>query len=172
MSCPITSKAELAKFSPEKAEELDAYLTSLPLTDDREKNRGFLIQSLHKAQEIFTYLPTEVQVHVANRLGLHLAEVYGVISFYSYFTETPVGKYKINICTGTACFVKGADKLVEEFQRYLGIKVGDTSNDGKFSLINLRCVGACSMAPVVMVNERVYGKVNTKMVPEIISDCK
>ena len=86
MSCPINSKAELAKLSPEKAEELDAYLTSLPLTDDRERNRGFLIQSLHKAQGIFTYLPSVVQIHVANRLGLHLSEVYGVISFYSYFT--------------------------------------------------------------------------------------
>jgi NADH:ubiquinone oxidoreductase subunit E len=172
MSCPITSKAELAKLSPAKAEELDAYLTSLPLTEDREKNRGFLIQSLHKAQEIFTYLPSVVQIHVANRLGLHLAEVYGVISFYSYFTDKPVGRYKINICTGTACFVKGADKLVEEFQRYLGIKLGETGIDGKFSLTGLRCVGACSMAPVVMVNDRVYGNVTTKMVPEIISDCK
>ena len=172
MSCPINSKAELAKLSPEKAEELDVYLTSLPLTDDRERNRGVLIQSLHKAQEIFTYLPSVVQVHVANRLGLHLAEVYGVISFYSYFTDKPVGRYKINICTGTACFVKGADKLVEEFQRYLGIKLGESGTDGMFSLTGLRCVGACSMAPVVMVNDRVYGNVTTKMVPEIISDCK
>ncbi len=172
MSCSITSKAELAKLSPEKTEELDAYLTSLPLTEDRERNRGFLIQSLHKAQEIFTYLPSVVQLHVANRLGLHLAEVYGVISFYSYFTDKPVGRFKINICTGTACFVKGADKLVEEFQRYLGIKLGETGIDGKFSLAGLRCVGACSMAPVVMVNDKVYGNVTSKMVPEIISDCK
>jgi len=172
MSCPITSKAELAKLSPEKTEELEGYLDSLPLTDDREKNRGFLIQSLHKAQEIFTYLPGVVQIHVANKLGLHLAEVYGVISFYSFFTDKPVGKFKINICTGTACFVKGADKLVDEFQRYLNIKMGDTSSDGKFSLNGLRCVGACSMAPVVLVNDKVYGNVNAKMVPEIISECK
>ncbi|HEY9069502.1 MAG TPA: NAD(P)H-dependent oxidoreductase subunit E [Candidatus Ozemobacteraceae bacterium] len=179
MSCPHTSSSSptsslenLTRFSPEKAEELDRYLDTLPLTDDREKNRGFLIQSLHKAQEIFTYLPSVVQIHIAKRLGLHLAEVNGVISFYSYFTDTPVGKYKINICTGTACFVKGGDKLVEEFQRYLGIKLGETTPDGKYSLTSLRCVGACSMAPVVMLNERVYGKVTTKMVPEIINECK
>jgi len=98
--------------------------------------------------------------------------VNGVISFYSYFTDEPVGKYKINICTGTACFVKGAGKLVEEFQRYLGLKLGDTSADGKFSLTSLRCVGACSMAPVVMLNDKVYGNVTTKMVPEIINECK
>lgn len=172
MSCPIASKAELAKLSPEKAEELESYLNSLPLTTDRDKNRGFLIQSLHKAQEIFTYLPSVVQIHVANKLGLHLSEVYGVISFYSFFTDKPVGKFRINICTGTACFVKGADKLVEEFQRYLHIKLGDTSADGKFSLNGLRCVGACSMAPVVLVNDKVYGNVTAKMVPEIISECK
>ncbi len=172
MQSDCNSKAELGQQYPEKAKELNNYLDSLPLTSDKEKNRGYLIQSLHKAQEIFTYLPSCVQIHVANKLGLHLAEVYGVISFYSFFTDKPVGKFKINICTGTACFVRGADKLVSEFSRYLNIKMGETSEDGKFSLNGLRCVGACSMAPVVMVNDKVYGNVTTKMVPEIISECK
>ncbi len=172
MQKKCTSNADLVQQYPEKAKELNEYLDSLPLTDDREKNRGFLIQSLHKAQEIFTYLPSCLQLHIANKLGLHLAEVYGVISFYSFFTDKPVGKYRINICTGTACFVKGADKLVREFTRYLKIGIGETSNDGKFSLNGLRCVGACSMAPVVLVNDKVYGNVTTKMVPEIISECK
>ena len=170
MSCCRSSKAELAKLCLEKTERLECYLDSLPLTTDRERNRGFLVQSLHKAQEIFTYLPGSVQIHVANKLGLHLAEVNGVISFYSYFTDKPVGKFKINICTGTACFVKGADKLVEEFQQQLKIKMGDTSENGRFSLNGLRCVGACSMAPVVMVNDKVYGNVTTKMVQEIIGE--
>lgn len=172
MSCSSNPQFNLIKQYPEKAAELDRYIDGLGLTEDREKNRGFLIQCLHKAQGIFTYLPREVQLHVGNRLGLHLAEVNGVISFYSYFTDEPVGKYKINICTGTACFVKGAGKLVEEFQRYLGLKLGDTSADGKFSLTSLRCVGACSMAPVVMLNDKVYGNVTAKMVPEIINECK
>lgn len=172
MSCSCKTTAELAKLYPEKVELLNLYLDKLPLTEDREKNRGFLIQSLHQAQEIFNYLPTCVQLHVANKLGLHLAEVSGVISFYSYFTDKAVGKYRINICTGTACFVKGADKLVSEFQRYLSIKIGETTQDGKFTLNGLRCVGACSLAPVVLVNDKVYGNVTAKMVPEIISECK
>ncbi len=151
---------------------LESYLDSLPLTDDREKNRGFLIQSLHKAQNIFGYLPESVQLLVAAKLKLHLSEVYGVISFYHYFTTTPVGKYKINVCTGTACFVKGSGAVLDELKRYLNIEEGETSKDKKFSLGGLRCVGACSLAPVVMVNEKVYGNVTSKMVPEIISECK
>jgi NADH:ubiquinone oxidoreductase subunit E len=157
---------------PDKKQELDAYISTLPIGEDKEQNRGLLIQTLHKAQEIYTYLPESVQLHVSNALGLHLSEVYGVISFYSYFTDKPVGKYKINVCTGTACFVKGADKILEEFSRYLGLKEGETSEDRKYSLGGLRCVGACSLAPVVMVNDRVYGNVDTKKVPGIIEDCE
>ena len=161
----------LTKF-PKKLEELDEYIATIPLGEDVDKNRGFLIQVLHKAQEIFSYLPMELQLHVADKLGLHLSEVYGVISFYSYFTDTPVGKYQINICTGTACFVKGAGNILDEFKRYLKIEDGETTKDEKFSLGSLRCVGACSLAPVVMVNDKVYGNVTTQMVPEIINECE
>lgn len=157
---------------PEKRAELETYMDGLALTDDPEKNRGFLIQCLHRAQAIFTYLPESVQLFVADKLKLHLSEVYGVISFYSYFTDQPVGKYRINVCTGTACFVKGAGKILEEFQRHLGIKEGQTSDDLRFSLGGLRCVGACSLAPVVMVNDKVYGNVTTKMVLDIIDECE
>lgn len=157
---------------PEKTSELIKYLDGLSLVDDTERNRGFLIQSLHQAQHIFGYLPKCVQQLVAAKLKLHLSEVYGVISFYHYFTDKPVGKYKINVCTGTACFVKGSGAVLDELKRYLNIEEGETSRDKKFSLGGLRCVGACSLAPVVMVNERVYGNVTPKMVPEIISACK
>ncbi len=168
---PIGSDGVL-EASPEKRGELEKYIDSLPLTDDRERNRGFLIQCLHRAQNIFSYLPESVQLFVADKLGLHLSEVYGVVSFYSYFTDQPVGKYKIHVCMGTACYVKGADKIMEEFQRHLGIGDGETSDNGKFSLGGLRCVGACSLAPVVMVNDKVYGNVVPKMVPDIIADCE
>ena len=137
-----------------------------------KKNRGFLIQTLHKAQGIFGYLPEDIQLFVADHLKLHLADVYGVISFYSFFTDQPVGKYKINVCTGTACFVKGAGDILEEFSRHLEIKEGETSEDLEFSLGGLRCVGACSLAPVVMVNDQVYGNVTKDMVSEIIKKCK
>ncbi len=162
----------LLEQSPEKRQALESYIDSLPLSDNPDRNRGFLIQSLHKAQEIFTYLPGCVQQFVADKLKLHRSEVYGVISFYSFFTDQPVGRYKINVCTGTACFVKGANKILDEFKRYLNIKEGETTEDGKFSLGALRCVGACSLAPVVMLNDKVYGNVTTKMVPEIINDCE
>ena len=170
-SGPIGSD-NLVVDEPEKRAELEAYIDSLPLTEDAERNRGFLIQCLHRAQSVFGYLPESVQLFVADKLRLHLSEVYGVISFYSYFTDQPVGKYRINVCTGTACFVKGAGKILEEFQRHLGIEEGQTSDDLRFSLGGLRCVGACSLAPVVMVNDKVYGNVTTKMVLDIIDDCE
>jgi len=157
---------------PELRQELETYLDSLPLTDDAARNRGFLIQSLHKAQGLFGYLPESVQLLVANKLGIHLSQVYGVISFYSFFSDTPKGEYQISVCTGTACYVKGADKILEEFSRLLGISEGETTGDMRFSLGGLRCVGACSLAPVVMVNDRVYGSVTPKRVPEILNDCE
>lgn len=157
---------------PANRAELESYIDSLPLGEDSELNRGYLIQCLHRAQSIFGYLPESVQLFVADRLGLHLSEVYGVISFYSYFTDQPVGKYRINVCTGTACFVKGSGKILAEFRRHLGIDEGETTDDLRFSLGGLRCVGACSLAPVVMVNDRVYGNVSTKMVLDIIGDCE
>ncbi len=157
---------------PELRQELETYLDSLPLTDDAARNRGFLIQSLHKAQGLFGYLPESVQLLVANKLGIHLSQVYGVISFYSFFSDTPKGEYQISVCTGTACYVKGADKILEEFSRLLGISEGETTGDMRFSLGGLRCVGACSLAPVVMVNDRVYGSVTPKTVPEILNDCE
>lgn len=177
MSCTCapgakTEEDNLLVKSPEKLAELESYIDSLPLSDNPDRNRGFLIQSLHKAQEIFTYLPGCVQQYVADKLKLHRSEIYGVISFYSFFTDQPVGRHKINICTGTACFVRGANKILDEFKRYLNIKEGETTPDGKFSLGALRCVGACSLAPVVMLNDKVYGNVTTKMVPEIINDCE
>jgi NADH-quinone oxidoreductase subunit E len=172
MSTTCCERDTLLDDQPEARQKLDTYLDSLPLTDDKARNRGFLIQSLHKAQDLFGYLPESVQLFVANKLGIHLAQVYGVISFYSYFSDTPSGEFRINVCTGTACFVKGAGKLVEEFSRLLGIEEGETTGDMRFSLGGLRCVGACSLAPVVMVNERVYGNVTPEMVPEILNDCE
>ena len=167
-----TGEVDIIQRFPEKRAALDDYLSTLPLSDDVEKNRGFLIQSLHKAQGIFGYLPEELQVFIANKLGLHVSAVYGVISFYSFFTTKPLGQYKICVCLGTACFVKGSGLILEEFKRQLEISEGEVTKNMKFSLGGLRCVGACSLAPVVMVNDRVYGNVTPKMVAGIIKDCK
>ena len=151
--------------------ELDKYIDGLLKDGKPERRSGYLIQVLHRAQSLYGYLSEETQQHVADKLGLHLADVYGVISFYSYFTDKPVGRFKINICTGTACFVKGAGKVLDEFKRQLNVKEGETTADGKYFLGALRCVGACSLAPVVMVNDKVYGNVTSDKVAEIIAAC-
>lgn len=138
--------------------------------DSLETKEGALITVLHKAQSIFGYLPSDVQLFVAQNLEISLAQVYGVVSFYSYFTMVPKGKYPISVCMGTACYVKGADKVLEEFQNQLKIKPGETTHDGKFSIDALRCVGACAIAPVVLVGEKVYQKVKPSDVVKILAE--
>ena len=138
--------------------------------DKLETKEGSLIAVLHKAQNIFGYLPKEVQEFIAEHLDESLAHVYGVVSFYSYFTMVPKGEHPISVCMGTACYVRGADKVLEEFQNRLKIKSGETTLDGKFSIDALRCVGACGIAPVVLVGEKVYKKVEPKDVAKIISE--
>jgi NADH-quinone oxidoreductase subunit E/NADP-reducing hydrogenase subunit HndA len=131
---------------------------------------GELINVLHKAQEIFGYLPSEVQEVIAQELKVPVAKVYGVVTFYSFFTMTPKGKFPISICTGTACYVRGAEKVLDEFKKELNIQVGETTADGKFSLSCLRCVGACGLAPVVLIGEKTYGRVAPDDVKQIIKE--
>ncbi|HOK60256.1 MAG: NADH-quinone oxidoreductase subunit NuoE [Tenuifilum sp.] len=131
---------------------------------------GELINVLHKTQETFGYLPAEVQEVVAAELNISVAKVYGVVTFYSFFTMIPKGKHPISICTGTACYVRGAEKVLDEFKRVLNVKVGETTPDGKFSLNCLRCVGACGLAPVVLIGEKVYGRVSPDGVKDIIKE--
>ena len=145
-------------------DELDTFI------DNLEDKSSSLIAVLHKAQEIFGYLPEEVQKHVAVRLQQPLSEVNGVVTFYSYFTEKPTGRTVINVCMGTACFVRGSGEILEEFERKLHIKVGETTEDERFTLQMLRCVGACGLAPVVTVNDRVYGHFDKHMVSKIIDE--
>jgi NADH-quinone oxidoreductase subunit E/NADP-reducing hydrogenase subunit HndA len=131
---------------------------------------GELINVLHKCQEHFGYLPAEIQEVVAYELNISTAKVYGVVTFYSFFTMTPKGRYPISICTGTACYVRGAEKVLEEFKKGLKIEVGETSKDGKFSLSCLRCVGACGLAPVVLIGDKTYGRVSPEEVAEILKE--
>jgi NADP-reducing hydrogenase subunit HndA len=132
--------------------------------------KGELINVLHKAQGIFGYLPAEVQEVIAKELNLSIAHVYGVVTFYSFFTMVPKGENPISICLGTACYVRGAEKVLEEFKRVLKVQVGETTPDGKFSLSCLRCVGACGLSPVVMVGEKVYGRVSPEGVKDIVAE--
>ena len=168
MQCNKLSEAAAAKFA-----ELDAFIDGLNICRDDERRRGRMIQILHRAQAIFGYLPREVQIHVAEKMYLPEAAVSGVVSFYNYFTTEPKGKYNIDICLGTACYVKGSEKVLSELERVLGIKADtNPTPDGLFSISALRCVGACGLAPVMMVNGKVYGKVTPAKAVEIINEYK
>ena len=131
---------------------------------------GELINILHEAQHTVGYLPIGVQAIIARKLNIPVNRVYGVVTFYAFFTMTPKGKHPISICLGTACYVRGSEKILEEFKRTLGIDVGETTADGKFSLDCLRCVGACGLAPVAMVGEKVYGHLNPADIKKIIHE--
>jgi NADH-quinone oxidoreductase subunit E len=148
----------------EKFHELEEFIKAIP------DKKGALIEVLHKAQHIFGYLPEEVQLFVAEKLNVPASKVYGVVSFYSYFTMIPRGEYVVNICMGTACFVRGAAAVLSEFEKQLGIKVGQTTSDGKFTVETLRCVGACGLAPVVTINDKVYGHVTAADVKKILAE--
>jgi NADH-quinone oxidoreductase subunit E/NADP-reducing hydrogenase subunit HndA len=150
------------EFPKEKYNELEDFIDSL------ETTKGALIEILHKAQGIFGYLPRDVQLFVARKLGIPGAEVYGVVSFYSYFTTKPSGKHTISVCMGTACFVRGAGKIVESFKEKLGIEANETTKDGLFTMKDVRCIGACGLAPVVMVDGKVYGRVKVEDIDDIL----
>ena len=138
--------------SKEKEQKLQEIITKYKST------RGALIQVLHEAQDVYGYLPLEVQLKVAEGLKIPLAEVYGVVSFYTQFTTNPKGEYRISVCMGTACYVKGSQEILDR-----------CTEDGKFSLDACRCIGACGLAPVVTINDEVYGKLNADMVDDILS---
>ncbi len=140
------------------------------ICDEFNRDQGELIAILHKTQEHFGFLSKEVICAVAQKTGIPVSEIYGVVTFYSYFTMVPKGRHPVSICMGTACYVKGAEKVVREFETNLGIKNGQTTVDGSFSIDCLRCIGACGLAPVVMVGEKVYGNVKPEQVREIINE--
>jgi NADH-quinone oxidoreductase subunit E/NADP-reducing hydrogenase subunit HndA len=135
---------------------------------DNQENE--LINVLHRVQGKLGYLPAEVQEIIARELNTSVAKVYGVVTFYSFFTMIPQGEFPISICMGTACYVRGAEQVLSEFKRQLKVEVGESTEDGKFSINCLRCVGACGLAPVVTVGEKVFGRVAPSQVKEIIAE--
>jgi len=130
---------------------------------------GSLIQVLHLAQEIYGYLPLELQKVIATSMDIPLSEVSGVITFYSFFSTTPRGEHTIRICLGTACYVRGGKKLVERLQNILNIEIGETTQDGKFTFEIARCIGACGLAPAMMIDKKVYKQVNVNKLESILS---
>lgn len=131
-----------------------------------------LMMILSDVQKEFGYIPLEVQEIISARTGISVAEIYGVVTFYSFFSLTPKGKYVIGVCMGTACYVKGAQQIIDKFSEIIGIKPGETSKDGLFTLDALRCIGACGIAPAVTINGKVYPKLTVDAVPKIVEEYK
>lgn len=137
-----------------------------------KNDKSNLIQILNEVQEKYGYISTDAQKEISEYLNISMAEVYGVITFYSRFTLEPKGKYNIAVCLGTACFVKGSEKVLDKVKQVLQIDVGQTTEDGLFSIEATRCVGACGLAPVFTVNNEVYGKATPEMVVKVINEIK
>ncbi|MCQ2284963.1 MAG: NAD(P)H-dependent oxidoreductase subunit E [Bacteroidales bacterium] len=131
---------------------------------------GELINVLHQTQDFLGYLPAEAQELIAECLHMPTAKVFGVVSFYAFFTMTPKGKHPVSVCMGTACYVRGGEKILDAFKSALGIEVGETDANGEFSLTSLRCVGACGLAPVALVDGKVYGRLVPAMVKDIVAE--
>ncbi len=149
--------------TPEQEAQLKAVI-------EKHKNeKGATIPVLHEAQAIYGYLPLEVQEMIAEGLNVPLAEVYGIVTFYAQFSLNPKGKYQIGVCLGTACYVKGSGDILEKIKEILGIEVGECTPDGKFSLDATRCIGACGLAPVMSINDEVYGKITVDDVADILA---
>jgi len=137
----------------EQKEKLEAVIAEL------KDKPGAIMPILQKAQDIYGYLPIEVQQMISDGTGVSMSEIYGIVSFYSQFVLNPKGEIAVSICMGTACYVKGAGEMLDRISNILGIKAGETSEDGKYSLDATRCIGACGLAPVFLVNDDVYGRI-------------
>ena len=131
---------------------------------------GEVINVIHKVQGEYGYLSIEVQALIAKELNIPVAKVYGIVSFYSFFTMIPKGKYPISVCLGTACYVRGGEKVLDELKKQLNVEVGGTTNDRKFSLDVLRCIGACGLAPVITIGDKVYGRLTPDQIKGILAE--
>ncbi len=151
------------KGTEEQEKELMAVI------EEHKGQEGAAIPVLHKAQDIYGYLPIEVQTMIAEGLSIPLAEIYGIVTFYTQFSLNPKGEYKVGVCLGTACYVKGSGDILEKIKERLGIDVGECTPDGKFSIDATRCIGACGLAPVLTVNDEVYGRLTVDDVDDILS---
>lgn len=160
----MAEKKETVPFkgTPEQEKQLMEVIAA------HQDDPGAMMPVLQKAQELYGYLPIEVQTKIAKGLGKSLEEVYGVVTFYSQFSLSPKGRYNISVCLGTACYVKGADKILDKLSEKLGIASEECTEDGKFSLTACRCIGACGLAPVLTVNDEVYGRLEPEDVETIL----
>jgi len=151
------------------ADQKYAYAQIANIIDLYRDKEGSLIQVLHLAQELYGYLPLELQQFIAKNMGIPLSEVAGVVSFYSFFSTVPRGKHTIRVCLGTACYVRGGKRVVESLRQKLGVDLGQTTEDGRFTLEVARCIGACGLAPAMMIDDKVYKQVNPAKLGPILA---
>lgn len=157
-----TAVSTVPGFTAEQMEQVDKIIKRF------EGTPGRLIPVLHETQKVLGYLPSGIQEYIARELNIPASDVYGVVTFYSLFSEKPKGKYCIGVCKGTACYVKNSQRILEKLEEILGIGGGDTTDDGKYSIEVLRCLGACGLGPVITINERVYTRVKPDRLKEIL----
>lgn len=161
----MVAKKNMVPFSGTKEQEEKL----LKVISELKGEKGALMPILQKAQDIYGYLPIEVQTIISNETGISLEKIYGVVTFYSQFSLYPKGKYNISVCLGTACYVKGSGDIFDRLKECLGIEGGQTTADGKYSLTDCRCIGACGLAPVLTVNDDVYGRLSVDDVEGILA---
>ena len=165
----MSTKTVRAKMGCCKECDDDKFAAIANVIDMYRDKEGSLIQILHLAQQIYGYLPLEVQAYIADALGVPLSEVSGVITFYSFFSTQPRGLHTIRVCLGTACYVRGGKKIVESLKEKLDVEVGGTTKDGKFTFEVARCIGACGLAPAMMIDDVVYKQVNVNKLNAILA---
>ena len=159
--------SEMSKIPFSGTKEQEAKL--MEIIANHKGQDGALIPVLHEAQALYGYLPIEVQEMISEGLGVPMSEIYGVVTFYTQFTTEPKGEYHIAVCLGTACYVKGSGVIIDKIKEKLGIDVGGCTPDGKFSLEATRCIGACGLAPVLTINDEVYGRLETDDVDKVLA---
>lgn len=159
--------SEMSKIPFSGTKEQEAKL--MEIIANHKGQDGALIPVLHEAQALYGYLPIEVQEMISDGLGVPMSEIYGVVTFYTQFTTEPKGEYHIAVCLGTACYVKGSGVIIDKIKEKLGVDVGGCTPDGKFSLEATRCIGACGLAPVLTINDEVYGRLETDDVDKVLA---
>lgn len=167
MGVSMQTVTPVSKYSLEEKEQLYDKIDNV--IDLYREKEGSLIQVLHLAQEIYGFLPLELQEHIAGKMEIPLSEVAGVVTFYSFFSTAPRGEHTIRVCLGTACYVRGGKKIIEHLRDRLGVELGGTTPDGKFTFEIARCIGACGLAPAMMIDDTVYKQVNVNKLEKILS---
>ncbi|MDD4002933.1 MAG: NAD(P)H-dependent oxidoreductase subunit E [Clostridia bacterium] len=162
----MDTKAETKCCCADSCQKYDEIANIIDLYKGKQ---GSLIQILHLSQQIYGYLPLDLQQFIARSLNKPLSEVSGVVTFYSFFSTKPRGKHTIRVCLGTACYVRGGKRLIERLQSMLDISVGETTKDGKFTFEIARCIGACGLAPAIMIDDTVYKQVSPNKLDSILS---